>query len=356
MRARGIAVADRGCQTSCPRRLRACTPQTASQPRGLHSGAMSAPPEPRRHHYVPRFLLAGFTPAGTVDDFLYAHDVIAPRKRPLRQRPYTVAFETDYNRVETLDDPVAIENALCDQETVAAPIIQGIAETGELPTKARLRILFEFIATLAVRVPRHRRWLSNLVDSVARSHLHETTTKEQWDTRCAGMRGIVGHPPPPWELARDVGALRFEADHTWLVAMSLLNTELVLKCLEPRHWGLLVAVGDAPNFVCCDSPVSLIPNDSPPPGGRVLGWATPHTTALIPLTRRVVLIGSMDDAPAPYRAVRDRRVIAELNAFTVKNATRWVYSPTDEFVWRKPDGAMGHASDLRALVAEAAKA
>jgi hypothetical protein len=140
---------------------------------------------------------------------------------------------------------------------VAAPIIQGIAETGELPTKARLRGLFEFIATLVVRVPRHRRWLSNFVDSVARSHL---------------------------------------------------------------------------------------------------GWATPHTTALIPLTRRVVLIGSMDDAPAPYRAVRDRRVIAELNAFTVENATRWVYSPTDDFVWRKPDGAMGHASDLRALVAEAAKA
>jgi hypothetical protein len=317
---------------------------------------MPVPPEPRRHHFVPKFLLAGFTLNGSVDGDLWAHDVIEPRDWALRQRPRTVAFETDYNRVAALDDPVAIEKSLGQQETVAAPIIRKIAETGELPTADRLRVLFEFVATLAVRVPRHRRWLSNLVASTARTYLHETTTREQWETRCAGMRGIVGNRLPSWEAAQDLSAHRFEADHTWLVAMSLLNTEIILQCLEPRHWGLLVAVGDAPNLVCCDSPVSLIPTDSPPPRDHLLGWATPHTTALIPLTRRMVLIGSMDDPPEPYRAVRDRRVIAELNAFTIENATRWVYSPTADFVWRKPDGMMGHASDLRALVAEAAKA
>jgi hypothetical protein len=79
---------------------------------------------------VPKFLLAGFTLNASVDDDLWTHDVIEPRERPLRQRPRTVAFETDYNRVERLDDPVAIEKSLGQQETVAPPIIRKIAETG----------------------------------------------------------------------------------------------------------------------------------------------------------------------------------------------------------------------------------
>jgi hypothetical protein len=320
---------------------------------------MPEAPVPRRHHFVPKFLLAGFTPAGSVDELLWVHDA-RTSSAPRQARPSSIAFENDFYRVDVGDDPVAVERLLGEFETKAAPIVREIADTWDVPSEKRLNDLLRFVALLVVRGPRHRRWLSDTAHEFARFYLDVATrTPELYAAQYEKVRtsGVVDLPPPNWEGMRKLlkpGACRFNVNRTWLVGQSLKQAEEVLQWLTPRRWGLVVAAGDAPNFVCCDSPVSLSPRNERPLGIGV-GWATPHTTAFIPLTRRVLLVGSLDEPATRRLIVRKPRIIAELNAFTVMNASRWVYTTNEDFVWRRPDnGAMGHASDFREVVEEMA--
>jgi Protein of unknown function (DUF4238) len=83
---------------------------------GVVLGAESVLPDPRRHHYVPKFLLAGFTLSGSPDDGLWAHSVTEPRD-PHRATPSAAGFERDFYRVGAGDDPAAVERLLGDFET-----------------------------------------------------------------------------------------------------------------------------------------------------------------------------------------------------------------------------------------------
>jgi hypothetical protein len=315
---------------------------------------MPAPPEPRRHHYVPEFLLAGFTPSGSKDDFLYVHDADEPRE-PRRARPKTVGFERDYNRVD-VGDPLWVERLFSEFEDRSAPIVREVADSWELPKEERLHELLRFVALLVVRVPRHRNWLADSADSFTRFYLKARATPEWYAAEYEKVRssGVVANlpPEPNFETVRKLlvpGECRFEVDRTWLVGQCLKHGEGVFQQLLQRRWGLMVAVGDAPRFVCCDSPVVLGPMEPRPWAGAV-GWATPRTVAVVPLTKQVVLVGFLDQRAAPCLKLHKPAEIADLNALTVMNASRWVYSPKEDFIWRRPDsGAIGHASDFREL-------
>ena len=66
---------------------------------------------PRKHHYVPQFFLAGFTPSGRRKDFLWVTD-----KKKLEQRkarPLKVALKRDFYGVEGEGvDPQQVEQGL----------------------------------------------------------------------------------------------------------------------------------------------------------------------------------------------------------------------------------------------------
>jgi hypothetical protein len=81
--------------------------------------------EPRRHHYVPRFWLAGFTDTGEKDGTLWVTDL--PRKKQWQAKPGSTGFINDFYRISEEDlDPVIVEKALAEMEGDVAPILRAI--------------------------------------------------------------------------------------------------------------------------------------------------------------------------------------------------------------------------------------
>lgn len=80
---------------------------------------------PRKHHYVPVFYLANFTPSGRKDNLLYVHDI--ERRQSRQMTPKSIAFQKGYNTLQ-------VEESLSEFfEGPAATVIREILKTGELP-------------------------------------------------------------------------------------------------------------------------------------------------------------------------------------------------------------------------------
>ena len=86
----------------------------------------------RRHHYLPVFYLAGFTPTGRRNDYLQIYD--RDQNIIRRARPKNEGAERDFNAVEIVGlRPDVIEQGLSDFEDQTANIIREIARTKSIP-------------------------------------------------------------------------------------------------------------------------------------------------------------------------------------------------------------------------------
>jgi hypothetical protein len=90
--------------------------------------------QPRKHHYVPKFYLAGFTASGSKDDYLYVLDQTVPKK--FRSKPSELAHQRDFYVIETDDEQerIAIEKLFGEIEDMAAPVIKQITINNRLPS------------------------------------------------------------------------------------------------------------------------------------------------------------------------------------------------------------------------------
>lgn len=316
----------------------------------LPSPGMSRGSEPRRHHYVPRLLLAGFTANGSAEGFLWVHN-IRKHDEPWRQRPRTVAHERDFYRTAIEgEDPFLVEKALAEIEGQVAPIIREIQRTLKLPDAEALQELLYFVALLATRVPSLRESLSKFFDQLSRTTLDlASATPERFEHQKALLHSkgydVDGLEWQDVRASLEPGAGCFGVDQTWLIGQALQAAETIMKCLIPRHWGLMIASHEMPDFVCSDNPVSLAAGFRLSPPMTSPGFGLAETAVLVPLTRRIVLVGRFEETP-PLLPVSKQQV-ARMNSLTIMYARQWVFSPARDFIWLKPDGTMGHATDLR---------
>ena len=109
--------------------------------------------QPRKHHYVPKFYLAGFTTSGSKDDYLYVLDQTVPKK--FRAKPSELAHQRDFYVIETDDEQerIAIEKLFGEIEDMAAPVIKQITINNRLPSINDMIKLLHFVALMAMRVP-----------------------------------------------------------------------------------------------------------------------------------------------------------------------------------------------------------
>jgi hypothetical protein len=112
-----------------------------------------------------------------------------------------------------------------------------------------------------------------------------------------------------------------------------------------RRWALLIAARGLSRFVASDNPVTFVPLEEQV-ALNGWGWATPSTAAAIPLTKRCALIGTFEQPPVDARVVSSPREIAHVNGWTVRTASRFVFSAGKDFIWTRPDGRMGNAADV----------
>lgn len=287
------------------------------------------------HHYVSAFHLAEFTPERRREGRLFVFDV--SRGRRFRSTAGGVGGQQRYNEVQGVEGlgPESIERFLGPEyEIPAAPILRAVNNTGALPVGPDLTALLRYIALLSANNPSRRGAMNDAQEQALRFLAGgllanpDEFSETQAELREAGVP-VLGDADAG-ELARQLEADSFSyqmssTDHVRGLGQLV---ESVAALLSLRTWSLLIAT-EAPEFVIGDHPVSLhwkAEHHSPFPPG----FAMPETEVLIPLSRRIGLLGVFGGESR--RLVADTPVVAEANR-RILLRSRYVYSAVPEFTF-----------------------
>jgi hypothetical protein len=303
---------------------------------------------PRRHHYLPQFYLAGFTPSGQKDDFLHVLD--KETGKTWKSRPAGVAHQSDYYRLdEGAPDPFAFEKGLSQFEGEAAATLKAVLSQQCIPDFDHRVTLMNLIALSAIRVPSQRNILAD-----AQRRLFQLTTQlmvstpEAWEALKARAKA-AGH---------EVGNIPYEEMRDFIMDESLYTIELsregqilttfkaldaIIPLLLNRKWSIAIAGEGAGNFICCDNPVARHWTiDKHPP--IVPGFGLKHSYIVMPLDRKTALIGEWGGEEEVFET--DRRGVAQLNSLVLAAADRFVFYPNEDTPWFTNDGRVTEAGAL----------
>ena len=289
----------------------------------------------RRHHYVPAFLLQGFTPSGRRDDFLWVHD--QEQAKAWRSKPDQVGFERDYYRVELAEvDPNAVEVALAQIEGRVSPIIQKTTSSHALPSEEALQALVEFVTLLALRTPSMRNLYESNMEYLERERLKFVLSRREFFDQFVEEQRREGKEVPPEityeklrEFAADDDSYEVIIHRTQSVQMLLKVWPQLVPVFLARQWSLLFTRPDDACLICSDMPVAITPT-SPDFKPRFLGFGLRETELTVPLSRSTVLVGSYDTPATAAEVGLD--LVREINRRTLSFAERFLYSSERELV------------------------
>ena len=283
------------------------------------------PNQPRKHHFVPQFYLAGFTGSGTVEGKLHVIDTTRLTTRV--SKPKAVAYQRNFHEIDIgpESDPMAVEKILGQFEGKWSTVLRRVLEQRLLPADDSFGDLMMFIAFMAVRVPRIRETISNF--------LEEVRWKEEFARNELERRG---HQV-------DATTNDFETfDQTWHVQEMIHLAIGLAPLLSLRQWNLWIAKDQAPDLICSDSPV--VPTWVIPTSGlHSPGFGTSNTVVTVPLSKRVALVSMLDVDVGSRMLGRDE--VAQLNSATGMYAGQ-LYCPSPDFVWLTRNGSVGSRDDL----------
>lgn len=311
---------------------------------------------PRKHHYVPVFYLANFTPSGRKDDLLYVHDI--ERRQSRQMTPKSIAFRKDYNTLQ-------VEESLSEFfEGSAATIIRQTLKTGELPIGEDFTVLMIFLVSLAVRVPIVRDYEAGMDARNIKEHLRylakhdpEELAEIVESLRDSGIK-LPDDMSAEALKAMDWSKFSVEFPVQWhmLNMIDLLNVDM--RLLTERQWRLNIAEDGAGDFICSDKPVIAHPLSTRK--FRQIRFVRPDfqkdTIVVMPLSRRMALTGEFKKERGRSADV-DARKVSLINGFLVaptqfttpkegKHVVRYIYSPASDFSWWMPPGKTGNLEDL----------
>lgn len=311
---------------------------------------------PRKHHYVPVFYLANFTPSGRKDDLLYVHDI--DRRQSRQMTPKSIAFQKGYNTLQ-------VEESLSEFfEGPAATVIREILKTEELPAGQDFVILMMFLLSLAVRVPIVRDYEAGMDARNIKNHLRylaENDPKELAE-RVESLRDS-GIKLPDNMSAENLKSMdwsdfsvEFPVQWHMLNMLDLMKVDLPL--LTERQWMLNIAEDGAGDFICSDKPVIAHPLSTK--RFRQIRFIRPDfqkdTIVIMPLSRRIALTGEFKKERSGS-ADADAKRVSLINGFLAapaefttskegKHVMRYIYSPDSDFSWWMPQGKVGNLADL----------
>lgn len=283
------------------------------------------------HHYVPRFYLQGFADrAHTGSVWVYEKGASAPR----RQGVYGTAAETYYYAIETPsgEREVFLETQyLAPIESAAAPVIEYLRSARKPAIEPKHAApLASFLTTLYARSPFARRAGESIFLGLAiagvRRQFQDTSAIEAFlsdnpevPISVAGVRKILADldDPKEWSLSLRRGLP---------VALQFLHVGSFYPYFKDKNISLLVGSGN-PEFVTCDSPLSVFDLDS---SGRAcvgLGIGRPNVEIVLPLSPVRALRLTYKATPSTQRV--SARLTDDINRRLVYQAARYVYASRD---------------------------
>ena len=282
--------------------------------------------EKHRHHFTPVLYLKNFTDAQGV--------LLAVRRSDGRRFPTApkgIGFERDLywpDNLEEGEDPNVYEDQFAEFEGKAAPVIEQVIATRQMPTdEEQLSLLFNFIAFQFVRTPSMRRVIAAPREHAARIIIDLLeSSKELYEShmRRAGY-DLEEHPFE--RLGRGRYEPRLTTEGFIEDAMVMMTT--ILQYLHRRTWHVLVSERPTESFVVSDHPVVLEWSNGrstryPP------GHAHQNTDLTFPLGSQVALLGCYE----PFTVDPDRMpvYVSGINSRTINLARVFVATCEDNFI------------------------
>src|SRR4051794_31803645 len=119
--------------------------------------------DPRKHHFVPKCWLGGFTETGESDGRLWVTDLSRQKQWPTT--PEKAGWLRDFYRLsDPARDPGGVEKLISKIESEIAPVLKAVDREGRPPRKDELDAIIDFMAVQWARVPKYRRFAFRHMD------------------------------------------------------------------------------------------------------------------------------------------------------------------------------------------------
>ena len=307
-----------------------------------------------KQHYVSAGYLAGFTFQGKRDSPFFVHSLDGS---PVREDiPDHVGFERHYNTIDFPGlPPDHLEAVFHEFETPACALFKTLSAHPGRPftTEGELAAALEFVALQAARVPQSKAKYESLIVDSGRMFMNKVAYSPEFFQEvvtAAERTGVLDDSIRQDSLREAVesGEIKVATDKSHLAVGILRLTSAIFDQISSMRSTLWYA--DGPDwFVCSDHPVGLFYSFS----GNVFDDPTVlenptvqllKDTIYMPLARNVaVVLHRHTDVPAVQRA--HRRMVAVVNALTISQAQRFIFSPTPDFICFLPGGRLGNARE-----------
>lgn len=245
------------------------------------------PGDPRRHHFIPRFMLRKFArPDGQVSVFS-----VSEKAHRMRHISDTAVMKDLYTVIDKEHgESLSVEKILAEADGQAAGVIDHLVEKGLSITPEQRGNLAMWIALLHVRGPHLRRTLEALHDQTYKLDLSLAADREVARSR---LQHNLGRAPTESEVediveaANDLESFEIGPHQNDLVKQMLDLSTFIYPYLLQRHLALFRV--HEPGLILSDRPLVLYqrPENRRPLSG--VGIATADELWL-PLDRRTSLI------------------------------------------------------------------
>lgn len=299
---------------------------------------------PRRHHYVPESYLSRFTDSGTREGKLWVFDRQLGTVR--ESSPKNSGHQRDFYRLEdgVAADPNYFEKAFGELEGKASLVIEEILKSRKLPSVESMEYLVSFVGLQAVRVPAYRRKFNSIRERIIKTTLDIACANEaQWEHHKSKLRAAEPgkYADVPFAQAReflDRKNFKVEIPRAESVEAMMTSANKLVDLLYQRNWGIAFAVEG--EFLICDNPVILTSTE---PKRRFIDFGVRGTEVVVPISKNCVLYGMYEELPFMIGAY-GRDGVALINSHTCARASRFIYGPSDEFIWIEDQDQISRAA------------
>ncbi len=289
-------------------------------------------PTARKHHYVPQFYLGNFSLSGTKDDSLWVFD--KKTNRQWKASIDDIACQRNFYTVEFKDGtPDEVEKAFSKMEDIAAPIIKQIIETNAFPSQNDFMELITFIAISASRGPGARKTLAEPFEEVS-NRIFElcTASPERYYASMERLKkvGYDVKDVPYEDMLQFIQEKRYtlEFHNNFHVHNIFAGIDAIIACLINRNWSLFFNTNDDMQFICPDRTVYIMPNEPIEPSMWGIGFGSPKTDLVVPLSKNTILIGRYEEIE-PIKNISPKAV-AIYNNYTFIYSTQYMYSTNQD--------------------------
>ena len=285
-----------------------------------------------KHHFVPRFYLKGFTKESSVDGKLWVVDL--KNRKCWQNTPAKAACEGDFYKGDLGPDvdPMWLERALGSVvEPLMAEVLRFILDTKEIPPCGQAHDVFlNLVATSFVRGRAMREQTSLSIDANMRELLADLASSDADNAFLKALKD-TGLSAEEFLSLNNQGAFQYDFDRVTYLKAMIDATSLVLKAFARRDWTVRIVADDAPDLICSDAPVGIIALAKEVP----LVWFDPNALVVMPLSRRVAVIGSLKDVEHPD--FLGTMHVARINTSIIRAATE-AYCSEPAFTVANEDG------------------